>query len=190
MAETKRKPISKSLRFEVFKRDAFTCQYCGRSAPDVILEVDHIVPVAEGGKNELINLVTSCRECNRGKGKRQLSDDTAVKAQKRQLDEINAMREQTEMMLKWREELIRAEDFQARAVDEAIHRGTNYELTEYGRRKVRLLIRQFGFAEVLEAAEIANMQYVIRGTKREVAYALEKIGGICYNRRKAKDGEG
>lgn len=35
---SKRKSISKKLRFEVFKRDGFTCQYCGRMAPDVVLE--------------------------------------------------------------------------------------------------------------------------------------------------------
>lgn len=48
----KRVPISKALRFEVFKRDSFTCQYCGRSAPEVVLEVDHIVPVSKGGTND------------------------------------------------------------------------------------------------------------------------------------------
>ena len=48
-----RKPLSKKIRFEVFKRDKFTCQYCGRMSPDVILEVDHIEPVAEGGDNEI-----------------------------------------------------------------------------------------------------------------------------------------
>ena len=43
-------------------------------APDVILEVDHINAVANGGKNEIMNLVTSCFDCNRGKGKNKLSD--------------------------------------------------------------------------------------------------------------------
>lgn len=37
----RRKPISKKIRFEVFKRDGFTCQYCGRMAPDVVL-VDYL----------------------------------------------------------------------------------------------------------------------------------------------------
>ena len=59
MAE--RKPIPKKLRFEVFKRDRFTCQYCGRMSPDVILEVDHIKPVAEGGEDEILNLITSTK---------------------------------------------------------------------------------------------------------------------------------
>ena len=63
----KRKNLSKSVRFEVFKRDSFTCQYCGKSAPDVVLEVDHIIPVSKGGDNDISNLITSCFECNRGK---------------------------------------------------------------------------------------------------------------------------
>ena len=59
-----RKAIPKSVRFEVFKRDKFTCQYCGASAPDVILEIDHIRPVSKGGTNDILNLVTACRDCN------------------------------------------------------------------------------------------------------------------------------
>ena len=59
--------ISNSLRFEVFQRDRHTCQYCGRRAPDVELEVDHLIPVARGGTDAFENLITSCRECNSGK---------------------------------------------------------------------------------------------------------------------------
>lgn len=60
-------PISVRVRFEVFKRDNFQCRYCGQSSPSVILEADHVVPVCEGGGDDLINLVTSCWSCNRGK---------------------------------------------------------------------------------------------------------------------------
>lgn len=66
--------LSKRLRFEVFKRDDFTCQYCGAQPPAVVLEVDHIHPVAEGGKNDTENLITACEACNRGKGKRLLGN--------------------------------------------------------------------------------------------------------------------
>lgn len=59
--------VSQKTRFDVFKRDDFTCQYCGRKSPEVILEVDHIVPVSRGGRDNFENLTTSCRECNRGK---------------------------------------------------------------------------------------------------------------------------
>ena len=56
-----------ALRFQILARDNFTCQYCGRGAPDVMLEVDHKIPVSEGGTNESDNLITACAACNRGK---------------------------------------------------------------------------------------------------------------------------
>lgn len=59
--------LSVRTRFEVFKRDEFTCRYCGRRSPEVVLEVDHIVPVCEGGSDDAMNLATSCWECNSGK---------------------------------------------------------------------------------------------------------------------------
>lgn len=69
-----RVPISKGKRFEIFARDGFTCQYCGLRPPDVILEVDHIEPVAGGGSNDDVNLITSCFDCNRGKRAKRLGD--------------------------------------------------------------------------------------------------------------------
>lgn len=68
-----RKPIGKKLRFDVFKRDSFCCQYCGAKTPNVVLEIDHILPINSGGNNVIDNLVTSCFDCNRGKGKHELS---------------------------------------------------------------------------------------------------------------------
>jgi hypothetical protein len=66
--------VGKSLRFEIFARDAFTCQYCGKRPPEVVLELDHIHPVSKGGNNDSINLATSCWECNRGKSDKVISD--------------------------------------------------------------------------------------------------------------------
>jgi 5-methylcytosine-specific restriction endonuclease McrA len=66
--------LSKKTRFEIFKRDGFTCQYCGQRPPDVVLEVDHIEPKSKGGSDEEINLITSCYDCNRGKSDRKLGD--------------------------------------------------------------------------------------------------------------------
>lgn len=60
--------LSVRTRFEIFKRDGFQCRYCGRRSPEVVLEVDHIQPLCEGGTNDPINLATACWDCNRGKG--------------------------------------------------------------------------------------------------------------------------
>lgn len=58
------------------------------AAPDVLLVVDHVVPVAKGGENEILNLVTSCDTCNAGKGAVPLSDSSAVK---KQLSQVRAL---------------------------------------------------------------------------------------------------
>lgn len=59
--------VSKRLRFEILRRDNYTCHYCGASAPDVKLTIDHVLAVTLGGKDEPTNLVTACRDCNFGK---------------------------------------------------------------------------------------------------------------------------
>lgn len=93
--------LSVRARFEVFKRDEFTCQYCGRRSPEVVLEVDHILPVAAGGTDDSMNLATSCWECNSGKscvplGQVMTGEDPHDKAiemleRERQLAEYNAV---------------------------------------------------------------------------------------------------
>ena len=64
---TERKPVSKRLRYEILRRDNHTCRYCGATAPDTTITVDHVVPVALGGSNEPANLVAACVDCNAGK---------------------------------------------------------------------------------------------------------------------------
>lgn len=59
--------VSKTLRYQVLRRDNFTCRYCGRGAPEVKLVVDHVVAEALGGRGEPSNLVTACADCNGGK---------------------------------------------------------------------------------------------------------------------------
>ncbi|WP_075737496.1 HNH endonuclease [Streptomyces acidiscabies] len=59
--------VSKRLRYEILRRDNHTCRYCGASAPDVPLRVDHVTPVALGGTDTPDNLVAACEPCNSGK---------------------------------------------------------------------------------------------------------------------------
>lgn len=86
MNKHKRKYISTRQRFEIFKRDDYTCQYCGAKAPDVKLHVDHLVPVCSGGDNMDINLITACDKCNFGKSGVSLSDKAIVFKQIREIN--------------------------------------------------------------------------------------------------------
>ena len=186
MAKGKRKSLPQTIRFEVFKRDKFTCQYCGKSAPDVILEIDHIIPVSKGGSNDIMNLVTACRECNRGKTNKNLDDNSTVRIQKKQLDDLQERREQLEMMVTWRQALTNDIDIEVDAIDVLIGTQADNEqahLTDNGKKSVRKLIRRFGFNEVYTAFEIALSQYR-SSTREELEYAFMKVGGICYNRKK------
>lgn len=65
--------LSKKIRFDVFKRDGFCCQYCGNTPPTIVLECDHIIPVSKGGPDDIDNLITSCFDCNRGKSNIELN---------------------------------------------------------------------------------------------------------------------
>lgn len=70
--------VSKRTRYEVLRRDAFTCRYCGAKAPDVELHVDHVTPVALGGTDEPSNLVAACADCNVGKASSSPDDETVA----------------------------------------------------------------------------------------------------------------
>ena len=57
--------VWKKTRDRFFRRDNYTCGYCG--AFGVRLECDHIHPIALGGLNDDANLITACFACNRSK---------------------------------------------------------------------------------------------------------------------------
>jgi len=65
--------LSRHDAMKVFRRDHFTCQYCGLNGKDnfpnwLVLTIDHIHPHAHGGARKMDNLVTACRPCNLMKG--------------------------------------------------------------------------------------------------------------------------
>ena len=175
----KRKNLSKSVRFEVFKRDSFKCQYCGKSAPDVVLEVDHIIPVSKGGDNDISNLITACFDCNRGKRDKKLTDNQSAKLQKEELDKLNARREQLEMIAEWRKELLNLMNESIDKIVEIINQEfyLDIHLTDYGRRNFSKCIKKYGFRETLNSSLIAYGKY------NDIETAFNKIEGILYMRK-------
>lgn len=177
--ENKRKTISKKTRFEVFKRDNFTCQYCGRMAPDVILEIDHINSVKNGGDNSIINLITSCFECNRGKGKRKLSEHQELKKQQEMLIELNNKREQLEMLVKWKKELSKLDEEMVDKIEELFK---VFSLNDNGRNNIMKCIKKYGFDETYESAKISYGQYCDENNEETFNKVINYIPRICYNR--------
>jgi hypothetical protein len=150
-----RTTISKKLRFEVFKRDSFTCQYCGQQAPNVILHLDHIVPIAAGGSTDILNLRTACVACNSGKGARQLSEQAVLSKQVDQLVELQERREQIEMMIRWRDELLRLSEETLQTVVEKIVERGGWQLNENGLANIRKWLKRCDAGSLLRAADEA-----------------------------------
>lgn len=177
--------ITKKLRFEVFKRDSFTCQYCGAKAPDVVLQVDHIEPASKGGADTILNLITSCTACNAGKSDRRLSDDSVVAKQRDQLAALQERQEQIQMMLDWQRSLV---SLDAQSIDALAQLwnelAVSTTVNEVGRKTLGKLLRKYGFEMVAQAIRIATDKYLIvdadgdvEESSAEVAFA--KIKGIC-----------
>ncbi len=66
------RPRVKLNRREIFRRDNFTCQYCGKRTLD--LTIDHVIPRHLGGMHTWDNVVAACSTCNHRKGGRSLTE--------------------------------------------------------------------------------------------------------------------
>ena len=175
---TQRKPISKKIRFEVFKRDGYKCAYCGNSTPNCVLEIDHIIPVSKGGKNIIENLLTSCFDCNRGKGKNKLSSIPAsvinnVIIEKERLAQYNEY-------VKFYKQKIKIDDYTVNIVEEAFTDCfENSSFSKSFRKSVLRFINELGVDDVYKAmsyscSKITEKNAVI---KYFCAICWNKIGG-------------
>lgn len=153
-----RKPLTKKIRFEVFKRDAFKCQYCGKSSPDVILEIDHIEPVASGGTNDSINLVTACFDCNRGKGKRKLSNNKQATLEKDELEKLKLRKEQMDLYVEWKKSLVSIQEIEFQKLNDLLG-VVNMHFNDNGKKNVLKYLKKYGFKECYDALEICIEQY-------------------------------
>lgn len=191
--KTVRRAIPKKVRFEVFKRDSFKCQYCGASAPEVVLVVDHIDPVSRGGDNGIMNLVTACDSCNSGKGATPLGDSTALAKQRTQMEALQERREQLELLMEWQRSLI---DLDTQVADELAVLWSElvpgWHLNETGMLSLKKLLPKYGAAQVAEVMRESVLQYLRldsggKPVKESVDKAWDYVARILRFRETNKD---
>ncbi len=68
ICRVERGKISNKMRFAIYERDGYRCRRCGVRDGYARLEIDHIIPIAKGGKSTYDNLQTLCHDCNVEKG--------------------------------------------------------------------------------------------------------------------------
>ena len=174
----KRKATSKRLRFEVFKRDNFTCQYCSAKPPKVPLEIDHIIPVSKDGTTTIDNLITACFDCNRGKSNIELTNiptpliETIERKKEAQLQYLEYKK-----ILK-KEKVLMVADI---ICVETVYNNSfeNYIFTDKFKITVKNFINKIGVEETTEAMEKAcNKIY------HDEQKVLKYFCGICWNKIK------
>lgn len=149
-----RKAISKKLRFDVFKRDGFVCQYCGATPNDAPLQIDHITPVAEGGTNDIDNLVTACQPCNIGKGATPLDNiPQSLEARAEETREREAQIAGYAAVMEQQRE--RLEDDMWR-VAEAIHAGASNGYARDKLASIKRFVEALGVHDVLDSVDICD----------------------------------
>jgi len=173
--------ISKKMRFDVFKRDGFACQYCGRTPPSVKLEVDHIVPVSKGGSDDPLNLVTSCFDCNRGKTNQELTVIPMALA-----DQV-ADRMEREAQVKAYNRLLTA---RRSRVERDLHSAAKFweenfstEVDRDMRNSLRIFLRRLAAGEVIDAMTVVHEKH--QWTPFPSGAALWRyFCGVCWTKIK------
>lgn len=180
----RRKAISKKLRFDVFKRDGFVCQYCGSHPPTTILHVDHILAVAEGGKNNIDNLVTSCVSCNLGKGARSLqSIPQSLQEKAIDIAEKEAQVRGYHEIIESRVNRIEQECWRVVDVFNPKNSTDGYDRANF--QSIKRFVEKLGVHEVIDAAEIATSKGDWWSERKVFSYFC----GVCWNKiREAQDG--
>ena len=171
-------------RFEVFKRDGFTCAYCGKKPPEAILEVDHIIAKVNGGQDNTDNYITSCFECNRGKGKTPLTSLPSSVAER--IESINERKKQLNSYLELLEEERRKSDEDIRALVLYFRQVCDMEQYQLDIAEVsglRYFLKVFTKYKIMEAMEMATGK-----TRPKTAWQCKKtfkyFCGILHNWRK------
>ena len=183
--------ISKKIRFEVFKRDGFICQYCGKHPPEVTLEIDHIQPKSKNGRDDINNLITACFDCNRGKTNIELKRiPNSLKENKDIIEEREKQYLEYHRLIAKVNKRINGE---INEVDLMYNKYFDrHTLTdEFKHTTVKMFLDKLGSYAVIDAMETACIKF--KGSKQFYetgipAYeaAVKYFCGICWNKIKNK----
>lgn len=177
-----RKQISTRTRFEIFKRDRFTCQYCGDQPPQAVLHVDHIIPVAGGGDNEPSNLTTSCSRCNLGKSDVPL--DSVPPTLEQQAAESAERRAQVEALAALMQDERDAVEEWCWEIAELLKPGASKGYNRKNFASIKMFVGRLGYPGALEAAHVAADTGLYEGK------TFKYFCGVCWRMIREREDQG
>ena len=166
--------ISKKIRFEVFKRDGFQCAYCGKTPPEVSLEVDHVQPKSKGGSDDINNLLTACFNCNRGKSNVELE-----KMPNKLNDNIEILKEKEEQLKEYRKYILKIRARIENDIDQVKAEFVQYFSEQRFTPQYRLSIKRF--LEILDLYVVIDAMNRACLKKDYSTDAWSYFCGICWN---------
>ena len=183
--------ITKKIRFEVFKRDGFACQYCGKHPPETTLEVDHIQPKSKKGTDDINNLITSCFDCNRGKTNIELK-----RIPNTLTDNKEILEERESQYLEYHKILAKIDKRINKELNQVSDTYSKYfpklELSDsFKKSSVKKFIEKLNVFEVIDSMDIACSKFI--GSKgqylngiwmKDSDLAIKYFCGICWNKIK------
>ena len=172
--------VSKKIRFEVFKRDGFSCAYCGKSPPKVTLECDHIEPKSKGGSDDINNLITACFDCNRGKRNIPL-DKAPAKLQ----ENYEILKEKETQLAEYHKFIQKVERRVAREIkkSDAAYTENNPEY-ELSKKFKRGTVKKF--LEYLPVQDVVDAMHSACNRVSDSSGCIKYFCGICWNKIKGK----
>jgi len=182
--------ISKKLRFEVFKRDGFQCQYCGKTPPDAILEADHINPKARKGKDDINNLITACFDCNRGKGAIPLN-----KIPNSLVDNLEILKEREIQIREYNRFLSKIESRIQKEIDEIDEVYNSYFSKwwfseNFKNVTLKRFLKHLPKQVVIDAMHLACHNMMRNSKYNPEDAAIKYFCGICWNRIRGNEEDG
>lgn len=173
----KRTGISKRTRFEIFKRDGFTCQYCGSKPPKVPLEIDHITPVSKEGTNDDYNLITSCFDCNRGKSNKELSiSPITISERAEKMKLAQAQYKEIKKLIDKEKAIINEQIEEVESIFSSSY--PKFVFNDRFKVSVKTFLGKLDTSQVCEAMEIACTRCIY--PEKTLAYFC----GVCWNKIK------
>lgn len=169
--------ITKKIRFEVFKRDGFKCAYCGKTPPQVTLEVDHIDPKSKGGKDDINNLLTSCFDCNRGK-----RDIPLSKIPSKLSDNLEILKEQEYQLKEYRKFIKKIQTRINKDVEDinVIYKEA-YPGWEFSNNFKEISLKRFlGLLPKNEIEDALRLAIARKGKRRD--FVTQYFCGICWHK--------
>lgn len=186
--------ITPKKRFEIFKRDGFTCKYCGKTPPEVTLEADHIIPVVEGGTDDMNNLITACFACNRGKSKISLQvlpttiteNIAVIKEQQKQTKQYYKYLAQIETEKEGVLQEIGTHFFNTVATKD--DEKDKYVFAGSYKTSIKIFLKTFNKYQIIEAIDIAAQRLGRRHSHIGESELFRYMCGILHNWRREKNG--